>query len=552
MPKILLLISNRGLVERLAAFLSKRGFETAVCENPIRAVEMTREIRPDLILASAELPPLSGSQVARLFKQNNRLAAIPFLLLTSQLPSDEDMSRSGFRIDADDAIRLPTTEVVLIETIARWLGPAPRPPALAERMAGPLAVMPKTRPAKPWNKGRLTPPSFGRLFQHLAAYPISGTLRVRNDAGWVEAMVREKHVLDVNSSYLPDDTFGAYLVQQGKITPADIDLTYHLAQQGSFPMGDVLVERHFLERHEVNYHLRQHKLLKLVRLFNPRWESAAFEFIHEKIGDPAQPMEPIPIPQVLAQGVFHEADDADLLAIFHRHKKDDVPLRFTPRSEEILKEYRVEPEWGARLRAVEGLSVREIQDTYQKHAGSYIRAAFFGIVTRAAQFAEPPAGEGAPGPAGGEPVASDGPARHAAPFDAAAYSRTLSEAATLLKRGDYEPARNLLIKTMEMHPDNSMAMAMLAWANYHLGGSHNRDVQMQAKDMLKTAISLDDCNDAAMVYLGKILKTEGKDGLAATYFRNAHDANPANEEAQREVLLLQVKKRKDTLYGYRK
>ena len=555
MPKILLLIANRGLAERLAGMLTKRGFEVLVCEDPIRATATTRESRPDLILAATELPPLSGPQVARLFKQHEQFASIPFLLLTAQLPADEEMGDAAFRVDADDVIRLPTTEVFLIETVARWLDPERKPRALAERMAGPLALPPKTRPAKPWNKGRVTVASLGRLFHHLAERAASGTLRVQSDAGWIDAVIRERNVLDVKSSYLPEDTFGAYLVKQERITPGDVDLSFHLAQQGPYLLGNVLVERHFLEPHELQYHLRQHKLGKLVRVFSPAWRDAAFEFVAAVVDDAAAAMEPIPVHHVLVQGIFHEADDADLLATFQRAGKEDIPLRPTPRAPEILQDYALETEWRDRARAAEHLSVRGLRETFQKHAGPYVRAAFFLVVTRAAQFADQ-SGERAPRPAPApvpdEAVVSDERARPAPAFEAVAFARTMSEGGSLLKRGEYEPARSLLTKALEMNPDSSLAMAMLAWANYHLGGTRNREVQMQAKDMLKTAISLDDTNDVAMVYLGKILKDEGKDGLAATYFRNAYDANPANEEAQREVLLLQVKKRKDTLYGYRK
>jgi cytochrome c-type biogenesis protein CcmH/NrfG len=87
----------------------------------------------------------------------------------------------------------------------------------------------------------------------------------------------------------------------------------------------------------------------------------------------------------------------------------------------------------------------------------------------------------------------------------------------------------------DINPHSSHALALLAWTEFMLGGRVNPGLCQDLKEMLKNAIALDDCNALAYLYLGKILREEGKHGLAMGVLTRAAQLNPMHREIRMEM-----------------
>ena len=552
MKKILLIIANNVLLQRVTNFLTEEQYEVFNCQNAVRSVESTMQVEPDLIICEADMPVISGMQLPRLFKRHRRLREIPFLLVTTKMPSLREMRRSGFRVEADDILQLPISKNTLLSYVSAWLQADQRPVSISERISGYLDTLIKASPGKIWKKGRINRVSAGKLLYHLVLFKETGTLNLQLDDHRMTVYIEDGQVIDIDSSYLRKDSFGAHLVSQRKITEKENLHYFLLAQKSRCPLGQMLLDADIFELPELKSHLAQHKKKKLLGLFKDYWQDAAFEFIPEGLPEIEPGIEPMPINKLLQEAVFSQIDDQVIIKAFDRNDKLDQPLTLNERFDKVIPLFNLEAAQVAKFREIEANSINDLRTAYPDSFSEYLQMAFFLIVTRSAGFGGSQSQPGARRSVETEDrqdniIPDSGPTRFHS-WDADGYNQSLSEARTMLKQEQYRTVKMLVAKALDMNPESSEAMTMLAWANYKLAGEDDRDVRTESKEMLKKAFSLDDSNDKAMTYLGNILKSEGKESLANSYYHRAHAINATNEEAMREVVLSKIKRRERTKY----
>ena len=90
---------------------------TTKAEDGERGLEMTKELRPDLVLLDIKLPKISGLEVARRLKADPRTRAIPLIALTSE-PRDTTLAAG-----CDDHIAKPFDILDLVQTTRANLRP---------------------------------------------------------------------------------------------------------------------------------------------------------------------------------------------------------------------------------------------------------------------------------------------------------------------------------------------------------------------------------------------------------------------------------------------
>ena len=71
----------------LKSILESGGYEVAVCEDPKQFETALGEFRPDLVLMDILLPEISGYDLVRYLRQDERNAALPVLFLTTGEPA---------------------------------------------------------------------------------------------------------------------------------------------------------------------------------------------------------------------------------------------------------------------------------------------------------------------------------------------------------------------------------------------------------------------------------------------------------------------------------
>jgi CheY-like chemotaxis protein len=91
--------------------------QTASAEDGERGLELTRDLRPNLVLLDIKLPRMSGLEVARRLKADPRTRAIPLVALTSE-PRETTLAAG-----CDDHISKPFDILDLVETTRANLWP---------------------------------------------------------------------------------------------------------------------------------------------------------------------------------------------------------------------------------------------------------------------------------------------------------------------------------------------------------------------------------------------------------------------------------------------
>ena len=121
MPQTVLVVDDeRDIVELVRHHLQQAGFRVLTAADGRQALEAARRETPDLIVLDVMLPALSGMEVARLIRQDEKTRRIPILMLTAR--GDEVDRVVGFEIGADDYVVKPFSprELVLrIQAILR-------------------------------------------------------------------------------------------------------------------------------------------------------------------------------------------------------------------------------------------------------------------------------------------------------------------------------------------------------------------------------------------------------------------------------------------------
>jgi len=554
--RILIVSSDEKRTEKLAAFLSEVGYSSLHCKYEKKAVEVTLQAKPDLILCDSYLPIISGPELAKLFKSIEALAPIPFILITSNIPSLRELERTGFEIVADDYIQLPFGLPDLYGLITKWLESDERPTSIADRLRGALSEQPAAPKIKPWNKGKVTCLSMGKLFSHLMQQPEMGTLQVRDERKKIKAYIDSDRLVEVKSNYIREDALGTFLLHRGLISPKENELSVKMAQEKGLRQGQILVQMNLLTPQDLKDYITQQKIDKFIKLFTESWNGAAFEFITEKIEQNKFSMLAVSLSHLLNQAILKTCSSIELLDLIKRNGKEHAFIQFNQSLLPLSQKLELDSDQIELLKQTEGWTIRQLQikfpDLFEKH----LRLVFLLLLTKGLDLVEKtktPAPRPTPRQVPKSNIRIE-PTKHDRPSAQVpeSFHQHLAECRSCINQKDFIRAKSVLTTALKENPYNSPALSMMAWAAYNLRGKNDLAAAVECKEMLKKAISIDGNNDEALVYLGKIYKDEGKESLAHLHFRNAFHLNPANEDAERELKLIEIKKRQQSYMGYRK
>lgn len=100
--KVLVVEDDINIAELLRLYLQKDGFEVSHAADGGKAVEMAKEIQPDLVLLDIMLPVMDGWQVCRELRKSMKM---PIIMLTAKGETEDKVS--GLEMGADDYIVKP-------------------------------------------------------------------------------------------------------------------------------------------------------------------------------------------------------------------------------------------------------------------------------------------------------------------------------------------------------------------------------------------------------------------------------------------------------------
>jgi DNA-binding response OmpR family regulator len=105
----------------VVSLLEERGYEVLVAEDGEHAVATAASARPDLIVSDLVMPYRDGYEVLRAIRNDEKLKAIPVLIL-SMRDREEDIVR-GFEQGADEYVVKPFNAREFVTRVRKLLEP---------------------------------------------------------------------------------------------------------------------------------------------------------------------------------------------------------------------------------------------------------------------------------------------------------------------------------------------------------------------------------------------------------------------------------------------
>ena len=123
MRKTVLIVEDNELNMKLFNdLLEAYGYATLQARSGTEALAIAREHTPSLILMDIQLPEVSGLEVTKWLKEDDRLRDIPVVAVTAfAMKGDEERIRRG---GCEAYISKPITIGPFIETVRRFIGDA--------------------------------------------------------------------------------------------------------------------------------------------------------------------------------------------------------------------------------------------------------------------------------------------------------------------------------------------------------------------------------------------------------------------------------------------
>lgn len=120
MAKKILFVDDEPDVLAVVTFrLKKAGYEIVSAVNGQEALDLAGKVNPDLVLLDLRLPIISGEEVCRKIKSDDKLKHIPVILFTASIDNMEDKVKGA---GADDFITKPFDPEQLIQKIKKFIG----------------------------------------------------------------------------------------------------------------------------------------------------------------------------------------------------------------------------------------------------------------------------------------------------------------------------------------------------------------------------------------------------------------------------------------------
>jgi DNA-binding response OmpR family regulator len=116
---VLVAEDERNLVEALSFLMRRAGFEVSVARDGPTTVEMTRALKPDLVLLDVMLPGFDGFEVVSAIRKTGLQKQPRILMLTAK--SHEKDRRKALALGVDDYVTKPFSNREVIERVRALL-----------------------------------------------------------------------------------------------------------------------------------------------------------------------------------------------------------------------------------------------------------------------------------------------------------------------------------------------------------------------------------------------------------------------------------------------
>jgi two-component system, cell cycle response regulator DivK len=117
--KVLVVEDNELNMKLFNDLLEAHGYKVVQTRDGLTALDMAREHKPDLILMDIQLPEVSGIEVTKWLKEDDKLKSIPVIAVTAfAMKGDEQKIREG---GCEAYISKPISVMSFLQTIDKFL-----------------------------------------------------------------------------------------------------------------------------------------------------------------------------------------------------------------------------------------------------------------------------------------------------------------------------------------------------------------------------------------------------------------------------------------------
>ena len=133
--KVLVVEDNELNMKLFCDLLDAFGFQTVESRDGLKAVDLARQHKPDLIIMDIQLPEVSGLDLTRWIKDDTSINKIPIMAVTAfAMRQDERLVREA---GCEAYMSKPIQMMPFIDTVRRLTGPRTATPPPPPRSAPP-------------------------------------------------------------------------------------------------------------------------------------------------------------------------------------------------------------------------------------------------------------------------------------------------------------------------------------------------------------------------------------------------------------------------------
>ncbi|MDD5634293.1 MAG: response regulator transcription factor [Candidatus Omnitrophica bacterium] len=104
-PYIIVVDDEKEIVNTVSKYLSDRDYTVKGANSGKELFELLKDKKPDLIILDIRLPDLNGFEICKKLKENDKLLAIPIIILSADHAETDKVS--GLDLGADDYVVKP-------------------------------------------------------------------------------------------------------------------------------------------------------------------------------------------------------------------------------------------------------------------------------------------------------------------------------------------------------------------------------------------------------------------------------------------------------------
>jgi CheY-like chemotaxis protein len=102
--QILVVDDNPDSREMLSFILTGKGFSVITAEDGLEALEVVKEVQPDLILTDIHMPNIDGIELTKQLREQFKSTSLPIVILTA---FGSEMISKAIEAGADGAVQKP-------------------------------------------------------------------------------------------------------------------------------------------------------------------------------------------------------------------------------------------------------------------------------------------------------------------------------------------------------------------------------------------------------------------------------------------------------------